>query len=108
MGNCDCEGDAMSLTVLDCFLFFIVGSSLASHIALIVSRVPSGEQFMSGRSHCDQCGRTLAFWEVIPFFGWILCKGQCRCGYKIPAHHLAIEALSGVAVVLGYLIAVKF
>jgi prepilin signal peptidase PulO-like enzyme (type II secretory pathway) len=107
MGRCP-EDDAVALIIFDSFLAFIVGASLASHIGLVISRKHSGEQFLTGRSRCEQCGRLLAFWEVIPFFGWVLCRGKCRvCGYRIPVKHLALETLSGAIVSLLFLLVTK-
>ena len=94
----------MFLIIFDCVLAFVLGASLASHIGLVAARSHNGEQFVSGRSHCEQCGRPLAFWEVVPFLGWILCCGRCiSCGYRIPARHLVLETLSGIVAILLFL-----
>ena len=76
--------------------FFILGSCLASHASLIACRLPKGESIVSGRSHCEGCGRPLTLWDVFPIFGWLMCCGRCRtCGYRIPALYPLLELLLG-------------
>jgi prepilin signal peptidase PulO-like enzyme (type II secretory pathway) len=102
----------MSLILLDVFyavLAFLLGAGLVSHLRLIAYRLPRREQFMRGHSYCECCHRPLAFWEVIPFLGWLLCNGKCySCGFRIPFDHLILELSCGlIAASLFFIVAVK-
>jgi len=51
-----------------------------------------------GRSHCRNCGRTLAWWENIPLASWLALRGHCRTcrasiGWRYPLVELAVGAL---------------
>jgi leader peptidase (prepilin peptidase) / N-methyltransferase len=53
---------------------------------------------VSGRSHCDSCGKFLAAHDLIPFVSFALNRGRCRsCGGAIDTKHPGIEALCTVA-----------
>lgn len=80
------------------FLAFLLGSSMASFIAAMVERLPTGES-SNTPSHCA-CGRNLKPWENIPLIGWLSLrlshKGTTKCcGVKLPAWYFLMEAISG-------------
>jgi hypothetical protein len=73
----------------------LMGSALASYGCVIAERVPRGEA-LSRRSHCA-CGRQLKAVEIIPIFGWLLCRGKARCcGARVPRSFLITELLAGL------------
>ena len=81
----------------------LAGLIIGSFIATLVIRWPKGEG-MGGRSHCDACGRRLAFSELVPVVGFAAVKGRCRtCGAAISWRHPVIEILAMLigAVALG-------
>ncbi len=89
----------MFLTVFGSVLVFMLGAATVSHIGLIAYRLPRKEQFIKGRSRCENCNRLLDWWEEIPCFGWLLCRGECpSCGYKIPVRYPLLELLGGLIV----------
>ena len=50
---------------------------------------------MSGRSHCDGCGKTLKPHELIPILSYLIQRGKCReCGAPIGRDALVIELLA--------------
>lgn len=56
---------------------------------------------MAGRSHCEQCGKQIRFYDLIPIFSYLLLNGKCRaCGQKIGAKSLPVElAAASIGVV---------
>jgi leader peptidase (prepilin peptidase)/N-methyltransferase len=50
------------------------------------------------RSHCRQCGRTLAWWENLPLASWLVLGGRCRTcrawiAWRYPLVELAVGSL---------------
>lgn len=79
-------------------LAFLLGASMASFIAAMVERLPTGES-PNTPSHCA-CGRNLKPWENVPLLGWLSLKvfhgGKTKCcGAKLPAWYFLMEAISG-------------
>ena len=80
---------------------------LGSFAAVVAYRVPRGESFVTGRSHCDACGAQIAAYDNVPVLSWLLLRGRCRsCGEHIPARYplseLTMAALFAATVaVLG-------
>ena len=70
----------------------MLGAIWGSFVAALCSRWPKGESVTSGRSHCDQCGRQIAFYDLLPVVSFLLLKGKCRaCGQNIGWMPLSIE-----------------
>lgn len=79
------------------FLGFIAGAAIGSGYMCFVARNVRGESWMEGRSHCDTCGHTLNWIDLIPVFGYIIRGGKCHyCGQKIPISSFLTEILYGV------------
>ena len=94
------------MTLLLPLLGAAAGSLVGSFIATLCIRWPRGEQALSGRSHCDSCGRNLAAYELVPILSWAANRGKCRtCGASIAALHPQIEVagalLAGLALLLS-------
>jgi prepilin signal peptidase PulO-like enzyme (type II secretory pathway) len=52
----------------------LLGLAFGSFLNVCLSRWPAGESVVQPRSHCRQCGRTLAWWENVPLVSWLaLC-----------------------------------
>lgn len=86
--------------------FAVLGAIFGSFIGAIVARWPRGESVLSGRSHCDGCGRTLGAAELLPVLSWLAQRGRCRaCGAAIGGDALAIEALAAVIGAVAIIVA---
>jgi len=70
-----------------------VGGMLAGSFASVVAhRVPIGESFVTGRSRCPGCGATIAAYDNVPVFSWLMLRGHCRsCGESISARYPLAE-----------------
>jgi leader peptidase (prepilin peptidase) / N-methyltransferase len=77
---------------------FAGGMLLGSFAGLVAYRVPRGESFVTGRSHCDGCGEQIAAYDNIPVLSWLLLRGHCRsCGEHISARYPLSElAMAGL------------
>jgi leader peptidase (prepilin peptidase)/N-methyltransferase len=76
----------------------LLGLAFGSFLNVCLSRWPEGESVVRPRSHCRQCGRTLAWWENVPLVSWLALRGRCRTchawiGWRYPLVEFAIGAL---------------
>lgn len=72
-------------------LFFIFGGIIGSFINVIAVRYNTGLG-ITGRSKCFSCGKTLHFFELIPFLSFIFLGGKCsKCRSKIPLQDFIME-----------------
>lgn len=94
---------AVIYAVIYIFVFFF-GGIIGSFLGVVIERVPKGEGFVTGRSHCSSCGRQLTAAELVPVFSYIFLGGKCRtCHSKIPPRCLVIELITGGFAVLSYI-----
>jgi leader peptidase (prepilin peptidase) / N-methyltransferase len=71
---------------------FPTGLIFGSFATVVAHRVPRGEGFVTGRSHCPSCGAQIAAYDNVPVFSWLALRGQCRsCGERIPARYPLTE-----------------
>lgn len=70
----------------------ILGAIWGSFVAALSSRWPKNEGVLAGRSHCEQCGKQIASYDLVPIVSYLLLRGKCRaCGQKIGARPLVVE-----------------
>lgn len=75
------------------------GAAVGSFAGVVATRGlrPS----LRGRSRCDSCGRSLSWWETVPFAGYVAVRGRCRsCDARLGLTPLLWEA-GGAAVTLA-------
>jgi leader peptidase (prepilin peptidase) / N-methyltransferase len=78
-------------------IFFLGGLLIGSFLSVVAYRIPRGESALGGRSHCPECGATIAAYDNVPFFSWLLLRGRCRrCGARISWRYPALELATGV------------
>lgn len=79
------------------FFFFLLGTILGSFYNVVGLRLPKGENFLTGRSYCPGCKRSLRWYELIPVISFLLQRRVCRrCEAKISALYPLIELGTGV------------
>jgi prepilin signal peptidase PulO-like enzyme (type II secretory pathway) len=87
-------GMSYSLHVVLGVLFGLVGGSGCT---VWLWRAEHPELRGRRRSSCSGCGRTLAWFDLIPLLSFILLRGRCRrCDYRIPYAYVATELVGGV------------
>ena len=85
-------------------IMFIIGAVFGSFYLVIGTRLPKGDNVITGRSRCDNCGHILSWYELIPIISFIIQLGKCRkCGKKISLEHLIFEIISGSLFTFGYI-----
>lgn len=89
-----------SLPLLFAFFFGAVGASFAG---VVSERLHTGESWVKGRSRCNSCGRHLSVLDLVPVLSYLLFWGRCRtCGARVPMTYPCIEAVTGLAFMIGY------
>lgn len=75
----------------------VLGLLVGSYVATLTLRWPQGRSAATGRSACDGCGRTLAWYELVPLLSFAALRGRCRtCGARIDRRHPTIEAAAAL------------
>lgn len=91
------------MKILYLIIFFILGTLMGSFYTVIGSRLPKGESFIKGRSHCDHCNNELSFLDMIPIVSFIFLKGKCRyCNSKINPLSTWMELFTGLLFSLSF------
>ncbi len=84
--------------------FALMGAVAGSFAGVISERMNTGQSFVSGRSRCNSCARTLGPFDLVPVVSWLLALGKCRtCRASVPALYAFLEAGLGALFVLAYL-----
>lgn len=85
-------------------IFFVLGIVIGSFLNVCALRIPKGESFVWGRSHCPGCGQDLTWWQLIPLVSFILIRGKCaHCKAKVSWRYPLVELVTGVSFLLVYL-----
>lgn len=75
----------------------LLGLLVGSYLATLTLRWPQGRSTAAGRSACDGCGRTLAWYELFPLLSFAALRGRCRtCATPIDRRHPTIEAAAAL------------
>lgn len=86
------------IRVLGTVFAALMGLAFGSFLNVCLTRWPAGESIVKPRSHCRNCGRTLAWWENVPLLSWLALRGRCRTcrtwiGWRYSLVEAAISAL---------------
>ena len=85
-------------------IFFIIGTIFGSFYHVIGYRLPKGESLIKPvYSYCPNCGKKLAWYELIPILSYLWQLGKCR---KCHSHISIIYPF--IEIVTGLLFAVSF
>lgn len=93
----------MNLFAIQTALLFLFGSAIGSFINVIALRFREegriwDRRIVGGRSHCADCKKTLAWYELIPMLSFLIQAGRCRsCRKPISIQYFLVEALTGAA-----------
>ena len=76
----------------------VFGLLFGSFLNVVIHRMPHSQSMVRGRSMCPHCKKTIAWYDNVPLFSWILLRGKCRaCGWKIPFRYPLVELLTAVS-----------
>lgn len=85
-------------------LLFCVGAAVGSFINVVIYRTVHSQDWVKGRSRCEQCGNTLKWYDMIPLLSFAVLRGRCRnCQSSIGVDHPVVEFLTGLLFVWWYL-----
>ena len=87
-----------SIIILIYVYMFLIGMCVASFMNVVIDRVPRNESFVKGRSHCDYCGETLKWYDLIPIVSYIFLRGKCR--YSIETILMFVIAMILLAITM--------
>ncbi|MCR4276933.1 MAG: prepilin peptidase, partial [Candidatus Roizmanbacteria bacterium] len=80
-------------------VIFIFGASIGSFLNVLIDRLPKNES-INGRSHCDYCGKKIAWYDLIPVFSFFILRGKTRCCHKkLSFQYPIVETITGLAFV---------
>ncbi len=84
-------------------LSFVFGTIFGSFFNVIIYRAGQEDQtWLKGRSKCEFCQHSLAWYDNIPLLSFIFLKGQCRyCQHPISRIHPAVELGTGLVFVFS-------
>ncbi len=86
-------------------VIFLFGITIGSFLNVCIYRIPKKENIAIERSHCMECGYTLAWYDLVPVLSYILLGGKCRkCKTKLSIQYPIIEALNGCLYVLIFIV----
>lgn len=75
---------------------FIIGASIGSFLNVLIDRLPK-EESINGRSHCDFCGKKIAWYDLTPVFSFFILGGKTRCCHKkLSFQYPLIEFITGL------------
>ena len=85
-------------------LSLIFGALIGSFLNVIVLRTAGHRSFMTGRSRCPNCGRTLTWFELVPVFSYVMLGGRCRtCKKNISLQYVLMEVLTATTFAIVWL-----
>src|SRR3990167_9673658 len=75
---------------------FVLGLAVGSFLNVLIDRLPR-EESIKGRSHCDDCKKTLSWNDLIPILSYVGLRGKCRyCKTNLSWQYPFIELLTTV------------
>ena len=81
---------------------FLAGLLIGSFLNVWIYRMPRDISVVRPRSHCPHCRRTIAWYDNIPVFSYLLLRARCRhCFADIPMSYALVELSTGLAFLLS-------
>jgi len=78
-------------------ILFIFGAIVGSFLNVCIVRLPHEKSIVVPRSHCVHCKKMIPWYDNIPFFSYLILRGQCRfCNKKISVRYFCVELLTAL------------
>lgn len=82
---------------------FAMGAIIGSFLSVVILRSMRDENWVKGRSECDECGHQIRWYDNIPLVSFLILRGKCRdCKAQIHPLHFLVELLTGLLLVWWY------
>lgn len=95
----------LTFNIIVAAIFGLYGIVIGSFVNVLILRLPIHESITLKRSHCMNCGHTLAWYELFPLFSYLFLRGKCRhCKAHISVQYPIVEAVNGVLYVILFLV----
>lgn len=79
------------------FWMFFIGACFGSFGNVCIYRIPFGKTTSEPRSFCYSCKKSIAWYDNIPIFTYLLLGGKCRnCKSGYSPRYMLIEILTGL------------
>lgn len=93
-----------TVTALQALIIGAIGASVGSFLNVVIVRIAAERPFIRGRSSCPHCGRTLAWYELVPVGSFLFLGGRCRtCRKRLTVQYLLLECLTAAMFILVFL-----
>ena len=77
---------------LDYIIVAVFGLIIGSFLNVVILRFDDLKSILKTRSHCVKCKKQLAWYDLFPFFSYLLLRGKCRsCKAKISLQYPVVE-----------------
>ncbi len=94
----------LPLILIPLILLGCLGAALGSFFNVLIERLPAGRSIVKPPSHCSSCGKNIPAWLNIPILSYLALGGKCKyCQSPIRWHHLIVEILTPILLILVYL-----
>lgn len=94
--------DSFNLFIL--ILVAFLGLSVGSFLNVVILRFDDIESIIKTRSHCPKCKKNLPWFDLVPFFSYIILAGRCRfCKKFVSWQYPLVELATALIFVLIYL-----
>lgn len=89
------------------FLIYIfvvfLGLSVGSFLNVVILRFDEIASIVKTRSHCPKCKKQIPWYDLIPFFSYIILGGRCRqCQKSISLQYPIVEATTALVFAAVY------
>lgn len=89
--------------VIILILVVLFSLSVGSFLNVVILRFDDIESVIKTRSHCPKCKKNLPWYDLVPFFSYIILAGRCRhCKKNISIQYPLVEAITALIFVLIY------
>ena len=84
-------------SMLYLIIFFGLGLIIGSFLNVVLFRGERDMSFVSGRSQCLTCDKTIAWYDNIPLLSYLILGGKCRhCQAHISWQYPLVELMTGI------------
>ena len=82
---------------VDYIITAVFGLIIGSFLNVVILRFDDLKSIFNSRSHCLKCKKQLAWYDLFPFFSYILLRGKCRsCKEKISIQYPLVEVATAL------------
>lgn len=87
----------MSPQLIGIIISTVFGLIIGSLLNVVILRFDDLRSILNTRSHCPHCKKEIAWYDLVPFFSYILLLARCRnCKKRISIQYPLVELSTGV------------